>query len=338
MGFSELVRSGGSIFASFAAMKRLIAEWRPNLLILVDYPDFNLRLARFAHEHGVPVLYYVPPKVWAWRAHRVKQIAAYVDRVAAIFPFEKEFYKGHGYSAVSYVGHPLTDRMADVQVDLPRSNTLLLLPGSRKFEVELLLPPSLRVFERLRADHPDLDAKVVLAPNMAIEWVKGMASTVVQEATLNAIEWTKEDALTAMSRARVGILKSGTCNLEGAIAGLPFVSVYSGSWFSNLLVSLFVSLKEYSPVNIMRSGTVRELMQVKIDEQSLEMELRKLLDDGEERAKLEQGLAEVRKRLSAFDVADAGSGRDGSVAARVASLALELASRGTTDSAEAAPQ
>ncbi len=331
MGFSELVRSAGSIFTSFSAMKRLIVEWRPDVLVLVDYPDFNLRLARVAHEHGVRVLYYAPPKVWAWRASRVKKIAAYVDRVAAIFPFEKEFYATRGYTPVTYVGHPLGDRLSNVILDQPRNDTLLLLPGSRKFEVERILPPALRVWVRLRRDHPTLKTRVVLAPNMPIDWVKGVAGSVVEKTLLEEIEWTTEEALTEMTRARVGILKSGTCNLEGAIAGLPFVSVYSGSWFSNLLVSLFVSLEEYSPVNIMRSGTVREVMQVNIDVRALEAEVRRLLDDGEYRARVESGLSEVRASLAACDASSAGSDSrtdsHSSVARRVAALALELGAK-----------
>ncbi len=323
MGFSELLRSAGSICSSFATMKRLILEWKPHVLILVDYPDFNLRLAQYAHKQGVRVLYYIPPKVWAWRASRVKKIAACVDRVAAIFPFEREFYAARGYSAVTYVGHPLTDRVADVKIDNVRSNTLLLLPGSRRFEVERILPPALRVWLRLRRDHPTLVAQVVLAPNMSFEWVKRLAAGVVGGELLDKVEWTTEDALKAMARARVGILKSGTCNLEGAIAGLPFVSVYSGSWFSNLLVSAFVSLKEYSPVNIMRSGTVGELMQVRLDERALENQVRKLLENSEDRIRVESGLAEVRASL----VPDGQPNNHGSVARRVAALALELGGR-----------
>jgi lipid A disaccharide synthetase len=166
---------------------------------------------------------------------------------------------------------------------------------------------------------------------MSIEWVKGVAATVADAALLDETEWTTEDALTAMTRARVGILKSGTCNLEGAIAGLPFVSVYSGSWFSNLLVSLFVSLTEYSPVNIMRSATVREVMQVKIDEGELEAEVRKLLDNSEERSRVESGLAEVRASLAAYDVPDGGSDSHASVARRVAALAVALGEKGSQE-------
>jgi lipid A disaccharide synthetase len=181
---------------------------------------------------------------------------------------------------------------------------------------------------------------------MSIEWVKGVARPIVEGALLDEIEWTTADALTEMTHARVGILKSGTCNLEGAIAGLPFVSVYSGSWFSNLLVSLFVSLEEYSPVNIMRSGTVREVMQVNIDVEALAAEVRKLLDEGVYRAQVERGLAEVRASLAACDSSDAGSVSstdntsstdNSSVARRVAVLALELGVHAAQDRPAANP-
>jgi lipid-A-disaccharide synthase len=324
MGFAELIRSIGSIFSSFSAMKELLVGWRPHLLILVDYPDFNLRLARFAHSRGVRVLYYIPPKVWAWRAGRIRQLAAYVDHIAAIFPFEREFYKARGYSALSYVGHPLIDRCSELRLAPARDETLLILPGSRTFEVERILPPSLRVLRRLQESYPNLKGKVIVAPNMSIEWIRGVAAGVLGAREVDQIEWSREDALAAMGRARVGLLKSGTCNLEGALAGLPFISLYSGSWFSNLLVSLFVPLKEYSPVNIMRSGTVREFMQVRINEEALERELRKLVAEGEERSRVELALTEVRARLSEVDWNQVGAEGGTDVAGRVAALALSL--------------
>jgi lipid-A-disaccharide synthase len=140
MGFFELFRSGGKILSSFKTLSNLIKEWRPDLLILVDYPDFNLRLAKVAKRHGVKVLYFIPPKVWAWRSGRVKKISRFVDRVAAIFPFESDFYSKHGYERVTYVGHPLGERAKEVELNSSsQTQELLLLPGSRRFEVERLL-------------------------------------------------------------------------------------------------------------------------------------------------------------------------------------------------------
>jgi lipid-A-disaccharide synthase len=325
MGFAEIVRSLSKIFTSFKLISKLITEWRPHLVVLVDYPDFNLRLAKVAHQAGVKVLYYIPPKVWAWRSGRVAQIKSNVDRVAAIFPFERAFYATHCYQNVTYVGNPLGDRLSDAAYD--RSNTLLLLPGSRKFEVDRILPPMLRVFERVRATRPALSARVVVAPNMNLEALTAVSSTIVSADTLAAVSWSQGDAIEEMMRARAGILKSGTCNLEGAVAGLPFVSVYSGSMITKVITSLLLRINEYSPVNIMRPGTVREVFGVTIDEVALEREVVKVLDEGSSRDQIISGLTEVRESLKSFDSQD-GMENCTTVAQRVAHLIASMSSEG----------
>jgi lipid-A-disaccharide synthase len=326
MGFSELVRSAGGIVASFRKMTSLVTSWQPDVLILVDYPDFNLRLAERAHRHGVRVLYFIPPKVWAWRAGRIERIKRHVDRVAAIFPFEKEFYARRGYADVTYVGHPLAEaKGAQEALPVTRENSLLMLPGSRRFEVEKLLPSMMRVFERLVASGKELTGTVLAAPNMDSSWLRGIAERAVGSGILERIRWSTGDALDEMRRARAGILKSGTCNLEGALAGLPFVSVYSGSIVTRVVVDLFVPLKEFSPVNIIRPGTVKEFMQFKIDEQALETEVRALLWDEGHRSTVTGGLSSVRDALLSSE------SEAGSISASVAELAIELANRGRRD-------
>jgi len=324
MGFGDVVRSAGKIFSSFSTMSRLIREWRPDVVVLVDYPDFNLRLAKVARKAGCRVLYYIPPKVWAWRSRRVESIKRYVDHVAAIFPFEPDFLQKRGYSNVTYVGHPLGDRVGVVTDQ--RERTLLLLPGSRRSEVERILPPMLRVFKRLIAGRPGLRAKVVVAPNMSTEWLTSLAAGVIDQAILGDVSWSRGDALEEMKRAQAGILKSGTCNLEGAVAGLPFVSVYSGSNVSKVITSLLVPLKEFSPVNIMRSGTVPEVFGVTIDEDSLEREVGALLDEGDARRSMVNALREVQESL-VIPPSAAGS----SVPERVAQLIVGVA-RGNAQS------
>ena len=177
-----------------------------------------------------------------------------------------------------------------------------MLPGSRTFEVKLILPPMLRVFERLRAQRPGLAGRVVAAPNMNPDELTAMAGTIVSYDTVSGLSWAQGDALDEMRSARAGILKSGTCNLEGAVAGLPFVSVYSGSWISKVITSLLVKLKVYSPVNIMRPGTAKEVFGVTIDEDALERETAKILDDGADREKMRAALAEVQVLLKSFDL------------------------------------
>lgn len=326
MGFWELLSSATKIFSSFRAMSELLKGWRPDVLILVDYPDFNLRLAKLAHRLGIRVLYYIPPKVWAWRSGRVKKIARYVDHVAAIFPFEKDFYHKHGYGSVTYVGHPLADVASTIDSVEERSDTVLLLPGSRRFEVERLLVPMLKAYGLLRQKYPTLRAQVVLAPNVDVAWVTSLISGAVDNEILRAIEWIQGDALSAMRRARVGVLKSGTCNLEGAIAGLPFVCVYSGTLLAKVIVSVLVPLKEYSPVNIIRAHTVRELMQRSVSERDVVECLEPIMADGESRERMINGLQVVRDRLCEADVV-AGETREGTVSERVASLVTRLSGR-----------
>jgi lipid-A-disaccharide synthase len=322
MGFAEIVRSISKIFASFKTMSKLVREWKPDVVVLTDYPDFNMRLAKVAHAAGCKVVYFIPPKAWAWRPGRVELIKKFVTQVAAIFPFEKKFYADRGYPHVTYIGNPLGDRVTNESPE--RDNTLLMLPGSRTFEVKLILPPMLRVFERLRRDRPSLRGRVVAAPNMNADDLTALARSVVSANTLEHLSWTRDDALEEMRRARAGILKSGTCNLEGAIAGLPFVSVYSGSWVSKVITWALVKLKEYSPVNIMRSGTAREVFGVRIDEAALEHAVCEILDDGSKREAMIAALGEVRTMLTSFDI-PAGMTSAGTAAERLAHVIVSVA-------------
>ncbi len=321
MGFAELVRSASGILKSFRKMTALLKTWRPDVLILVDYPDFNLRLAKRASRLGVKVVYFIPPKVWAWRRGRVRTIAACVDRVAAIFPFEPDFYRQHGYDRVDFVGHPLEEVIPTTDSDVPRDNSLLLLPGSRRHEVEKILPPMVKAFARLRQDFPQLVAGVLLAPNLDSNWVQSLVKSAVAPEVYNNIQWIQGDPLPAMRRARIGVLKSGTCNLEGAIAGLPFVCVYSGSLIAKMIISRLVPLTEYSPVNIIRSGTVRELMQVNLSDSDLARELGDILASEVTWKKAQNDLFAVRDALRSGDDNDRGS-----VSERVASIVTAVVS------------
>jgi lipid A disaccharide synthetase len=158
------------------------------------------------------------------------------------------------------------------------------------------------------------------------EQLSAFARNVVSTTTLEHLAWTHEDALQEMRKARAGILKSGTCNLEGAVAGLPFVSVYSGSWVSKVITFFLVRLKEYSPVNIMRSGTAREVFGVRIDEDALEHAVIEILDDGPRRETMIAALSEVRTMLTSFDIPP-GMNHPGSAAERLAHV-IESVARG----------
>jgi lipid-A-disaccharide synthase len=327
MGFFELFRSGGKVLSSFKTLKGLLSSWKPDLLIVVDYPDFNLRLAKVAKRYGVKVLYFIPPKVWAWRSGRVRTIKQVVDRIAAIFPFEKDFYAKHGYMQVTYVGHPLADQVCDSNAGPSRDNSILLLPGSRRFEVERMLVPMLQACELLRRIHTDLIPVVLVAPNVEVSWVKSLVAGHVRPELLAAVRWTSEDPLSEMRRARVAVLKSGTCNLEGAIAGVPFVSVYSGTRFAKFVVDTFVSLKEYSPVNIIRPHTVTEVMQVQLSVADVVSAVEPILLDGNARNQMIDNLRSVALSLASADMQESVSEINASVSQRTARCALRMMGR-----------
>jgi lipid-A-disaccharide synthase len=330
MGFFELFRSGGKTISSFRKLSELLRRWKPDLLVVVDYPDFNLRLARVARRHGVKVLYFIPPKLWAWRSGRVRTIKRYINRVAAIFPFEEQFYQKHGYQEVTFVGHPLAEQATLSHSEAPRDDVLLFLPGSRRFEVERLLVPMLQAYGMLQRDFPSLIPKVVLAPNIEPAWVMKLIGDRIPTEVMHKVVWSHQPAIEAMRNARVGVLKSGTCNLEGAIAGLPFVCVYSGTLLAKIIISTFVALKEYSPVNIIKAHAVTELMQRALSPEDVAREVRAILLDGPRREVMLQDLEYVRGALAASDSHSApgrspgGDSRASTVADRVVQCIFEI--------------
>lgn len=323
MGFLELLTSLRSIRFSMSTMKTLIKEWKPHLLVIVDYPDFNLRLAQYAKSQGVKVLYYIPPKVWAWRRGRIPKIRSCTDAIAAIFPFEPNFYRTHGVAHVYYVGNPVADaaKKVDFNESEGRDKNVVILAGSRRAEVQRILIPLLKTFEILLRSFPELVATVVVAANMNLEKLRVSLEGEISPNILERVRWSTKDALQEMAASRFGLLKSGTCNLEAAMVGLPFVCVYSGSRFAKMIVDNFVSLKEYSPVNIIRAGTVPEVAEVTLIPEVIAAAARKIIPDGESRDLMVHGLAEVQGALQG------GTDRSltgASVAERVATLALQL--------------
>jgi lipid-A-disaccharide synthase len=323
MGFFELLSGLRSIRFSMTTMKALIREWKPHLLVIVDYPDFNLRLAEFAKSQGVKVLYYIPPKVWAWRSGRISKIKRCTDAIAAIFPFEPAFYRTHGVNHVYYVGNPVADaaKKLDFNESEGKNNNVVILAGSRRAEVERILIPLLQTFEILLKSFPELVATVVVAANMNPQQIEQSLEGKVSADVLKCVRWSSNDALEEMAVSRLGLLKSGTCNLEAAMVGLPFVCVYSGSRFAKFIVDNFVSLKEYSPVNIIRAGTVPEVAEVTLLPEVVAAAARRILPDGDSRELMVHGLAEVQGALQGgTDRMVTGS----SVAERVGNLALQL--------------
>lgn len=291
VGLSEVVRHLPRIRGEF---KRLLAEVdrrKPACAVLIDFPDFNLRLAKELHARGIPVVYFVSPQLWAWRKSRITQIKQYVKKMLVIFPFEEDFYREHGVD-VEYVGHPLADLPAPTPL-VPEKPIVALLPGSRRQEIERHLPEMVRAASLLGDEYRYL---LPVAPTLDRRWV----SQRVHEARGGAgveIELT-DDARVALASARASIVASGTATVEAALAGNPFVVVYRVSGMTWALGRRLVKLDHYAMVNLIAGQrVVPELIQGAFTAERVAEELRNLLTESDERRQMLEALAEVRKKL-----------------------------------------
>jgi len=271
-----------------------IEREKPDLVFLVDYPDFNLRVARKCKELGLRVVYYISPQLWAWRQGRVRHIARYVDRMVVIFPFEEEFYRRH-HVPVTYVGHPLIEQLGHVQRP-PRDPDVLriaLLPGSRRMEVQSLLPPMLDAIEILRRERFDgrrVEASIIQAPTIARELLQQLV-----DAKGSDVPIVPNDQGEAVAAADVSLSSSGTATLESAVLGTPVVVMYRLSRATYLLARKLVRLPHFSLVNIVAAREiVPELIQHEVTGPRIAEEVRKLVARYGE---VTRGLAEVRAKL-----------------------------------------
>ena len=182
MGFTELFGNIKSIFSALKVLKSAVKQRKPDVVILIDFPDFNLHLAKFISKLKIPIIYYVPPQIWAWRTSRINQIKKHITKVLSIFPFEEEFYKKHAVD-VEFVGHPFLDKTIIEHSKKtfflnyglnPNCPTLALLPGSRKAEVEKLLKPMLEAYKKLKTARPGLQAVIPVAQNLPFQWLVKM--------------------------------------------------------------------------------------------------------------------------------------------------------------------
>jgi lipid-A-disaccharide synthase len=323
MGLVELAGNLKNIWRAYARLKRALKERRPALLVLIDFPEFNLRLARLAKSLKIPVLYYVSPQIWAWRKGRVRQIARWVDRMAVVFPFEVPFYERYGVK-VTFVGHPLLETvrsqepresvLARLGLD-PAQPTIALLPGSRLGEVERHLPVMRKAALQLRRERE-------------VQFFCVRASTIERSVVASAlrgpapaipvVEAAHYDAIGA---ADLVWTASGTATLETALLGKPMIIIYRLSWLTYLLARLLVRVEHIGMVNLIaQERIVPELIQKDANPQRLVAESRRLLDDAKLRARIAEKLTEVRGRLgspgAAGRVADLAIGMMASKAAR----------------------
>lgn len=250
-----------------------IEQEKPDAVFLVDYPEFNMRVAKRCKEMGLRVIYYISPQIWAWRRGRVRHIARYVDRMIVIFPFEEKFYRDHDVP-VTYVGHPLIEQLGHIEKP-PRQPDVLrvaLLPGSRRMEVRSLLPPMLDAVRVLRNERK-VDAYIIQAPTIAHE----LLVSIVARSGVD-VPILEHEGGEAVAAADVSLSSSGTATLESAVLGTPVVVMYRLSRATYILGKYLVNLPHFSLVNIVAGKeVVPELVQDDVNGERIAAEVRKLV-------------------------------------------------------------
>lgn len=301
MGLGEVLPRLPRILAILRGLGRVAAERRPKAALLVDLPDFNLRLAARLKKLGVKVVYYVSPQIWAWRQGRARKIAKVVDRMLCILPFEPRFYEGTGVEA-RFVGHPFAERPPPEEPVAYRRalglaearTTVALVPGSRPSELRRIFPAMLGAAERLRARHPDVQFVVPMAPTLPAD---AFAPYLASHATLEVklVDGRAEEVVGASDAA---LVKSGTSTLETAVMLRPMVVVYRLSWLTYLVGRLLVRIAHFALVNILAGRrVVPELLQREASPERMADEMEKLLGGGPERSAQLEALREVRASL-----------------------------------------
>jgi lipid-A-disaccharide synthase len=290
MGLAEVMRDLPRLWRLSRRVRRAALDRNPQVAVLVDSPDFNLPLARALHRAGIPVVIYISPQLWAWRAGRVRRIRRDVARVLCILPFEVEFYRRHGVP-VEFVGHPLVDELTPVMRAAPERepHALAVLPGSRWHEVEALLPAMLAATARLTAAIPELKTRLVVAPGLNVDRVRRSVGTA-------EVELVTSDRHRALAGCSVALVASGTATLECALLGVPMVVGYRLHPASYVLARWLVRVPHVALVNLVAgAGVVPELVQGKFTAEALAAHAEALLRNGGEPQRA--GLAEVRRRL-----------------------------------------
>ena len=287
MGFIAVIKNLGAIAKNISLCKRHISECNPDVVIFIDYPGFNLRIAEFAKNAGFKTFYYISPKLWAWNEGRVKKIKRFVDRMYIIFPFEVGFYKKYNID-VEYLGNPLVDETEKRISSFPARDeicknlgigekpVIAFLAGSRRHEIELILPEMIKVVRHFPG------YQFVLAG------VKNIPDELYSEIIGNEpICLIKERTYEILYAARAALVTSGTATLEAALTGTPQVVCYKGDFFSMLIAWMVIKVKYISLVNlIMGFEVIKELIQYDLKENNLLTELKAILPGGMKREKI----------------------------------------------------
>lgn len=296
MGFLEVLLNIGTILKNIKYCKKDIAEYDPDAIIFIDYPGFNLRIAKWAKKKGYKTHYYISPQIWAWKENRIKDIRRDVDEMYVILPFEKDFYeKKHGFS-VHFVGHPLIDAIrnrAQIKPDafrkensLDKREIIAILPGSRKQEISKMLNVMLTVVN----DFKKYQFVIAGAPGQEPEFYEKFISN-------KNVHFIQNKTYDLLSVSTAALVTSGTATLETALFKIPEVVCYKGNWFSYQIAKRIITLKYISLVNlIMDKEVVTELIQSEFNPHRLKKELNKILNDTE-RERIFLDYAELERKL-----------------------------------------
>jgi len=302
MGIVEVISRLKDIRAAMNILEKQFKTEPPDLLVLIDYPGFNLELARRAKKYNIPVLYYISPKIWAWREGRIKSIKKYVDRMAVILPFEKKFYKGHAFE-VDFVGNPLLDEVHvtkspkefKTRHQIDHDATVIgIMPGSRRQEIAKLLPLFMQTAIMLNSE---IDKCVFLLPLASTLTEEELIEHGAQDDSLD-IRIIKDERYEAMAACDVAMAASGTLTMELAILGVPMVVSYRLAMLSSVLAKLFVKVKYASLVNLVaEKEVVPELLQLKATSENIYRKILPMLKDKEARETMKKDLNRVCEQL-----------------------------------------
>jgi len=336
VGLTEVVQRLHTIFRAANKLKATLKAHHPDLLILIDYPEFNLYMARIARRLQIPVLYYISPQVWAWRRGRVKKIAKRVDRMAVILPFEEQFYRKRGVD-VDYVGHPLLDafkpatrnpqqspevggRRSEVRsqkskrqnpVSSIQNPVVGLVPGSRREEIRNMLPIMIRSAEILKIRYPDIRCLLPLAKTIEPEYIDSF----IRKSSLD-IEVHQGDIYEVLDRCHIAMVTSGTATLDTAIMAVPMVIVYKVTPLSYRIGKILIKTPFIGLANLVAGErVVPELIQDEVTPERLADEALTLIENEHVRNNMITKLHRIRKRLG-----------EGGASERTAKIALGMMS------------
>lgn len=296
VGLAEVVQHLPRIYGLFRKVVNEVERRPPDIAVLIDFPDFNFRLAKQLHKRGIPVIYYVSPQLWAWRQSRIQLVRKYVRKMLVIFPFEQKFYAGQGVDT-EFVGHPLAgvalpsisreEFASRYQLDATRG-WIALLPGSRRGEVTRIFPTLLKAAQLLG---PEYVYTVPVASTLNESWMRSFVNSDVN------VTFT-DDAQPTLLHARAAAVASGTSTLQAALIGTPFAMVYRVAPLTWTMGRRLVKVDRFAMPNLIAErDVIRELVQDDFTAEAVSAEIKRLLPDGADRQRMIAGFEDIRRRL-----------------------------------------